>query len=128
MTGSESTVNIGLRERKLRRVLGFVFLIGSIAVAVIFIMSGTQPLWGLVLLPFYYQGVRFILDHRTGTCPLKAELGQYKLEGLLTIYGDKLDDENLAMQIRTKSRKALGQALGAAVLLSLLTILVMAGF
>lgn len=127
MTRSDQTaVNIGLDERKLRRALGILILVSSLLATAIFIWAGSSPWWGLILLPFYYQGVRFILDYRTGTCPLKAELGQRKLEATFSIFGEEIEDKGLAQRIRAKSRQALVQAGAAAVLLTALSILLIA--
>ncbi len=117
------TMNIGTKERKMRRALGIVFLFISLGVGIIFVLNRINPLWALILLPFYYQGVRFILDYRTGTCPLKAELGQYKLDAKFSILGEKFQDSNLARAIQIKSRKALVQAGLAGVVLTLLNML-----
>jgi len=122
---SETFVNIGLRERKIRRVFGIGILSASIAVAVVFILNDLSPAWGWILLPFFYQGVRFILDYRTGTCPLKAELGQEKLDAWFSMLGTKIENGERVARIRSISRKALWQAGVAALLLSLLTVVLM---
>jgi len=119
------TVNIGLKERKVRRALGIGFLLIYLIVTVFFAGSEVSPIWGLILFPITYQGVRFFLDYRTGTCPLKAELGQQKLDGTLTILGEKIQDENQVREIRRKSRRALVQSLGGGIVLTAFTISLM---
>ena len=111
---SNITVNIGLKERKNRLILGLAFLTACVIVSIIFINSA-----------FYYQGIRFILDYQTGTCPLKAELSQTKLDANFSILGDKLEDEELSLKIKRKSRRALAQAMGIALVLSIITIVLM---
>lgn len=124
-TETKTDVNIGFTERKVRLVSGVVLLALSIILSLVFIGANVSLWWSIVLLLTYYQGVRFLLDYRTGTCPLKAELRQSKLDGYFTILGERLVDEDSALQIRSKSRKALLQAVSLAVGLTLLTIVLM---
>lgn len=119
-TGPE-TVNIGRNERELRRLLGILVLFLTFSAAVALWWLEAALLWSLILFPFYYQGIRFLLDYRTGTCPLKAELGQQKLDARFSILGTKIQDRDRVVAIRAKSRKALAQAIGAAVVLTVAT-------
>lgn len=115
------TVNIGPHERELRRLLGILVMFLTIFAAVALWWLDAAPLWSLILLPFFYQGVRFMLDYRTGICPLKAELGQEKLDSRFSILGTKIRDRNRIEAIRTKSRRALAQSLVAAAILTVAT-------
>lgn len=119
-------VNIGRDERDLRRLLGILLFFLTIFAAVALWWLEAAPSWSLVLFPFYYQGVRFVLDYSTGTCPLKAELGQEKLDARFSILGTKIPDEARIKAIRTKSRKALVQALAAAAVLTAATFFLVA--
>lgn len=120
----DAAANIGMREHKLRRTLGIVLLLASFALSYSFVTRLGSSWWGLFLLVTYYQGVRFLLDYQTGTCPLKAELGQSKLEGAFTIFGEKIADQVRVMEIRARSRKALAQAVTASAGFTLLTIFI----
>lgn len=123
---TSQTVNIGRNERELRRLLGILVIFLTIFAAVALWWLEAAPAWSLVLLPFYYQGVQFVLDYSTGTCPLKAELGQEKLDARFSILGTKIQDEGRIKAIRTKSRKALVQALAVAAVLTAATYLLVA--
>lgn len=103
-------VNIGERERTVRGVLGYAFLAFGAAVTVALVFSDANPWWSLVLLPLFYQGARFRFDKRSGTCPLKAELGQHRLDGVLTILGQRIDDAATVSRIKTISRRGLVEA------------------
>lgn len=111
-------VNIGPRERELRRLLGILVLFLALFAAVALWWVEVAPVWYLILVPFYYQGVRFLLDHRTGTCPLKAELGQEKLDARFSILGTRIQDRSRIAAIRRKSRKALAQSIATALVLT----------
>ena len=109
-TSGNDLVNIGPREREIRRTLGLGLLAFVVALFVVLLLTEASRWWSLVFFPFLYQGVRFLLDYRTGTCPLKAELGQEKLDGAMTIFGDEIQDVRRAMKIRAISRRALIEA------------------
>lgn len=103
-------VNIGPREREIRRTLGLGLLGAVVVLFAVLLLTGASRWWSLVTFPLLYQGVRFLLDHRTGTDPLKAELGQEKLDGAMTIFGTEIHDVRRAMRIRAISRRALLEA------------------
>jgi hypothetical protein len=111
-------MNIGDRERRLRLVLGGVLLAAGLWIASGLVARDAAWGWRLLLFPLFYQGIRFFFDYRTGTCPLKAELGQCKLDGWMTILGDRIDDPARARRIRRISRRALVWSLLGAVLLT----------
>ena len=123
---SDTYVNIGPRERKVRRILGILILIAAIAVSALFKNSEICFWWGLALFPLWYQGIRFIYDYTTGTCPLKAELGQSRLDAFVSVFGEPIKDREMEQQIRTKSRKAVYRAAAAAFLLTCLNLILMA--
>ncbi len=125
---TEINVNIGERERKVRRTLGVVFLLASVVITFVLVQSKASAWWGLIVFPLWYQGIRFILDYKTGTCPLKAELGQIKLNAFMSVFGKKLEDRELALRIRAKSRKALFQAIAAAFLLTIMSIILITAY
>jgi hypothetical protein len=105
--------------------LGIGLGLGAVLVA-----AAVGPLWAWALLPLYYQGTRFILDHYTGTCPLKAELGEANLEArYLSVRGKPVEDPALVAAIRATSRHALLQTLSVSLTLTLVTmsLLVIAG-
>ena len=116
-------VNIGETERSIRLVLGVVLLIGGVAGAYGMAAAEVHRAWRLFLFPVFYQGVRFLYDHRTGTCPVKAELGQRKLDGRLTILGDRIGDSDLALRIRRVSRRALARSVVLGALFTAISLL-----
>lgn len=118
-----ATVNIGITERHVRLVLGAAFLAAGVWLAYeMGYHRGTAWGWRLLLFPVFYQGVRFLYDYRTGTCPLKAELGQRKMDGWLTIVGTRIGDPDLAGRIRTVSRRALVRSLVLAAVMTAIAI------
>lgn len=118
-TDGPAAVNIGERERRVRLVLGAAFLAAGVWLA--YRMGYHRDVawgWRLLLFPVFYQGVRFLYDYRTGTCPVKAELGQRKMDGWLTVLGAKVGDPDLAGRIRAVSRKALARSLALAAVMT----------
>jgi hypothetical protein len=113
-----SSTNIGDRERRFRLVLGGVVLAAGLWIGSILVARDAAWGWRLLLFPLFYQGIRFIFDYRTGTCPLKAELGQRKLDGWMTILGERIEDPALSARIRSISRRALLWSVLGAVLLT----------
>ena len=109
-TSRNDLVNIGPREREIRRTLGLGLLGVVVALFILMLVTGASRWWSLVFFPLLYQGVRFVFDYRTGTCPLKAELGQEKLDGAMTLFGTDIQDVRRAMKIRAISRRALIEA------------------
>ncbi len=99
--------NIGERERRVRLVLGGLVLAATLWIGSILVARDAAWGWRLLLFPLFYQGIRFFFDYRTGICPGKAELGQCRHEGWLTIFGDPIDDPDRVARIRTLSRWAL---------------------
>ena len=106
-TSRNDLVNIGAREREIRRTLGLGLLGVVVALFILMLVTGASRWWSLVFFPMLYQGVRFVYDHRTGICPLKAELGQERLDGAMTIFGTDIEDVRRATKIRAISRRAL---------------------
>ncbi|MCF7804658.1 MAG: hypothetical protein K9N46_10075 [Candidatus Marinimicrobia bacterium] len=111
-------INIGVKEQKVRLVLGILMGIVVVVMAVMMARNNLTGIWGGILFILTYQAVRFYFDYRTGTCPLKAELGQEKLEGWMTTIGDPISDQEKSKRIRTKSRKAFAWSFGAAVVVT----------
>lgn len=120
--------NIGIKERRFRRLLGISLL--GITMVLTFILSRMDLnfWWGIILFPFWFQGIRFLYDYSTGTCPLKAELGQSRLNAFFSVFGEKIEDRELALKIRTKSRLAIYRAAAAAFLLTILSVILIAAF
>lgn len=114
----ESLSNIGDRERRVRLILGGFLLAVGLWVASALVARNAHWEWRLLLFPLFYQGLRFVFDYRTGTCPLKAELGQRSMDGWLTILGERVGDDGLARRIRGISRRAIGWSFLGAVLLT----------
>ena len=87
---NETTVNIGIRERKLRRILEIVFLLVGVYLSYVFVERNLNIWWGPVLFPLWYQGIRFLYDYSTVTCPLKAELDQSRLDAFMSVFGEPI--------------------------------------
>lgn len=116
-TTADPLANIGERERRVRLMLGGVILAASLFLASFLVTRDAGWGWRIALFPLFYQGIRFVFDYRTGTCPLKAELGQRRFDGWMTVLGDRIGDPALTARIRSISRRALVWSLaGAAVL------------
>lgn len=114
----EETVNIGPRERRVRLTMGVLLFIATVFLAIWILQTNPSAVWALLLFVLTYQTVRFYYDYRTGTCPLKAELGQRKMEGFMTTTGDPIPDHNLTRRIRSKSRRALVISLAVALVVT----------
>lgn len=111
--------NIGPTERNVRRWAGISMLaVGTVLTWWLVTLDAVAWWWALVFFALYYQAVRFVLDAQTGTCPLKAELGQRNLRGLMTVLGEPIADPALASTIRAISRRATVFSLVAAALLT----------
>lgn len=121
--GSE-LVNIGERERAVRRWIGISGLALGTALTWVLVSRG-EPVawwWGLVFFVLYTQSVRLVLDGQTGTDLLKAELGERRLDGILTLRGEPIEDPQLAGLLRHLSRRATTFALVAGVVLAAVSV------
>lgn len=118
-------VNIGLREKSFRRGLAGLVLGLTAMFAVYFFTYDVGQWWRFVLFIPVFLGTHFLFEARSGTCLLKAELGQADLQDrVFTLMGTKIADIELARQIRKVSRRAQLKAfLWATVVTLLVTIL-----
>lgn len=100
--------NIGPRERSVRRWMGITLLALGTALTWVLVSRGEDVAWwwGIPFFAIYYMAVRLVLDGQTGTCPIKAELGQRNLYGWFTILGEPIDDLRLVATLRHISRRA----------------------
>ena len=114
-------VNIGKRERKFRLAAGFLLLAAGWILSFWYIFSVIAMGWLILLFVIYYQSIRFLFDYKTGTCPLKAELGQEKLDAWISVTGEDISNVSKIKTIKSISRKALLISLVLAAVLTLLT-------
>jgi len=104
---NDAAINLGQLQRKVRLVMGIIFLVVTIAFIFIIPTSSLGFWWYILLFMLLYQGIRFIYDFSTGTCPLMSETGRRNLTAFFAVHGDKVEDPSLAKAIKTKSRIAL---------------------
>ncbi len=113
-------VNIGARERSFRRGLGGLVLALTAMFAVYFLTYDIGRWWRLVLFIPVFLGTHLLFGARTGTCALKAELGQEDLgDGVFSIKGVEIGDGERARRIRSVSRRAQAKALVVATAVAL---------
>jgi hypothetical protein len=111
-------INIGPRERRKRRVLGFVALTVGVSLAFVLVIM-QAPRWSraIVFFPVWIAGLGLI-QSREKTCIALAASGKCNMDA-----GEEtLEDENLIEQLRNKARRIHRRALltaGAITLLAL---------
>ncbi|MBI2919208.1 MAG: hypothetical protein HYY01_14635 [Chloroflexi bacterium] len=116
--------NIGPREKSFRRGLGALVLALTAMFAVYFFAYDIGQWWRAVLFVPVFLGTSLLFEARSGTCPLKAELGQEDLQDRpLSIGGTQIADIERARQIRSVSRRAQLKALGVAVVVTIVATL-----
>ena len=112
-------INIGPRERRKRRVMGFVALTVGVGLAFVLVIL-QAPRWSraVIFFPIWIAGLG-LLQSREKTCIALAAMGKCNMDaGEVT-----LDDENLINELRAKARRINTRALitaGAITLLALL--------
>ncbi|MBS1272472.1 MAG: hypothetical protein MAGBODY4_01618 [Candidatus Marinimicrobia bacterium] len=121
---SNQLVNIGMQERKVRLVMGIIMLGVAAYLFYLVAINENSFLWTILLFIVTYQAVRFLFDYRTGTCPLKAELGQRKMTGFMTVLGEKISDTQLQDSIKTVSRRAFTISPGAAIVVTFIAVII----
>ena len=111
--------NIGPREQRKRRLLGIVALTIGVALAFLLVTLGApRALRAVVFFPIWLAGLG-LLQARERTCIALAARGMCNLDAGET----RLDDENLAAQLREKSRRIHRRALTTATAITLLTLI-----
>ncbi|MGH9944979.1 MAG: hypothetical protein ACRD9R_21730 [Pyrinomonadaceae bacterium] len=115
---SDKAINIGPRERRKRRLLGFVALAVGVGVAFVLVVFGA-PRWTrvVVFFPVWLAGLG-LLQAREHTCIALAARGACNLDA-----GEKsLDDAALIAQLRDKAHRINRRALVTAVGITLVAL------
>jgi len=110
--------NIGVREQRKRRLLGFVALTVGVGVAFLLVVLDA-PRWSraVVFFPVWLAGLG-LLQAREKTCIALAARGVCNLDA-----GEQpLEDENLVEQLREKSRRINRRAVTTAAVITILTL------
>lgn len=116
---STSVANIGERERRKRRILGFVSLGAGLALALLFISYDASRLWRLlVFVPFWFAGLG-LLQSRERTCIALAGRGTCNMDG----GEEQIADERTRRALRSKARSITRRATITAALITLVTLL-----
>ena len=116
--------NIGMRERRIRNALGYAMLVIAMAMAVLLLTSDAARLWRLMVILPAFLGVRALYDARLGVETIKAELGQERMAGVFTTFGDPIADQEKAAQIRRISRTALVRSVLGALVFTIVILVV----
>jgi hypothetical protein len=118
MSTSEA-INIGPRERRKRRLMGFVALTVGVGVAFVLVIM-QAPRWSraVVFFPIWIAGLGLI-QSREKTCIALAATGKRNMDA----GEESLDDEELIEQLRGKARRINLRALVTAGAITLLALL-----
>jgi hypothetical protein len=111
-------INIGPRERRKRRVLGFVALTVGVSLAFVLVIM-QAPRWSraVVFFPVWIAGLGLI-QSREQTCIALAASGKCNMDAGEEI----LEDQNLIEQLRNKARRIHRRALITAAAITLLAL------
>lgn len=113
---TNEAANIGERERRKRRVMGFVALTVGVAAAFALVAFGAPRALRLVVFaPFWIAGLGF-LQSREKTCIALAARGTRNMDA----GEEQIDDESLIAQLRDKARRVHLRALTTAVVITLI--------
>lgn len=113
-----SAINIGPREQRKRRLLGFVALTVGVGLAFVLVFSAA-PRWQrlLIFFPIWMAGLG-LMQAREKTCIALAARGTCNMDT-----GEKsLDDETLIEQLRGKARQINRRAIITAIAATLLAL------
>lgn len=115
---SDEAFNIGPRERRKRRLLGFVALTVGVAAAFVLVIFGA-PRWSrlVIFFPMWMAGLG-LLQAREKTCIALAARGVCNLDA----GEERLTDANLAEELRGKARRINRRALVTAAATALLAL------
>ena len=118
MVSEVSASNIGPREQRKRRLLGIVALTVGVAVAfVLVIFEAPRLSRAVIFFPVWLAGLG-LLQARERTCIALAARGTCNMDA-----GEEdLNDENLIVQLRGKSRRIHRRALVTAIAITLLAL------
>jgi Trk-type K+ transport system membrane component len=110
--------NIGPRERRKRRLLGFVALTVGVATAFVLVVYGA-PRWSraIIFFPIWIGGLGLI-QSREKTCIALAARGVRNMDA----GEEKVEDENLVEQLRQKARAINRRALITAIAITILAL------
>jgi hypothetical protein len=110
--------NIGERERRKRRVMGFVALAVGVAAAFLLVALGApRALRLVVFLPVWIAGLG-LLQSREKTCIALAARGTRNMDA----GEERIEDESLIAELRAGARRIHRRALTTAVIITLVVL------
>jgi Trk-type K+ transport system membrane component len=117
-TNTSDACNIGPRERRKRRLLGFVSLTVGVATAFVLVVY-EAPRWSraIIFFPIWIGGLG-LMQARDKTCIALAARGVRNMDA----GEEKVEDENLTEQLRAKARSINRRALITAIAITILAL------
>jgi hypothetical protein len=110
--------NIGTRERRKRRLLGFVALTAGVAAAFVLVVYDAPRWWRLVIFPLIWIGGLGLMQARDKVCIALAARGVRNLDA----GEESIADAHLAAELRLKARSINRRALITAILITVLAV------
>ncbi len=117
-TNTSEACNIGPRERRKRRLLGFVSLTVGVATAFVLVVTNA-PRWprAIIFFPIWIGGLG-LMQAREKICIALAASGRRNMDA----GEEKVEDENLIEQLRKKARAINRRALITAIAITILAV------
>ena len=103
-------VNIGPRQRRLRRVMGTWALVAALALATAAVALGWGSVVRLLLAPLFYGGFLGVLQSREHTCVALASRGLCNLD----TGPQRIEDDEQRRALQAKARRLVAKSAGAA--------------
>lgn len=110
--------NIGTRERRKRRLLGFVALTAGVAAAFVLVVYEAPRWWRLVIFPLIWIGGLGLMQARDKVCIALAARSVRNLDA----GEESIADAHLAAELRLKARSINRRALITAILITVLAV------
>lgn len=120
MTYHQNPVNIGLRGRKHRIILGLATLFLSLGAFAWMFVVGLDSIWRWALFLPLFGGILCVVEAKSSTCVVLAALGAWDL-GCGT---QKVPDRGLETDLRMRAIKIIGLSLAAALAITSLLVFV----
>lgn len=112
-------VNIGPRQRRLRRVMGTWTLVLALVLAAAAVALGWGTLVRLLLAPLFYGGFLGVLQSREHTCVALASRGLCNLDA----GPQRIEDEDQRRALKAKARRLVAKSAGAAAAVTVVLLL-----